>query len=200
MILVSNPTLEVIRSRRSVRKFKPDAIPEEHLTAILDAARLAPTSGNQQPWKFLVIRNREAVESLKTASLEKTLKLYVEHFKLPADQLAEQEIKLKEYLDGFLSAPAFITVLVDRQSRYPDYNKHDGPLAAENLILAAASLGYGTVYGTDAISADALREIFSIPERYEIVCFIPIGIPDQPLPVPEKQPLESFIVEECFSE
>ena len=50
---------DVIHKRRSVREYQPTPVPEEHIRKILDAARMAPTSGNQQPWKFLVIRDRK---------------------------------------------------------------------------------------------------------------------------------------------
>ena len=51
--------LNIIKNRRTVRKFKFTHVPEEHIIKILDAARFAPTAGNQQPWKFLVIRDRK---------------------------------------------------------------------------------------------------------------------------------------------
>ncbi|MCK4320902.1 MAG: hypothetical protein E3J41_07195 [Candidatus Cloacimonadota bacterium] len=51
--------LNIIKNRRTVRKFKSTHVPKEHIIKILDAARFAPTAGNQQPWKFLVIRDRK---------------------------------------------------------------------------------------------------------------------------------------------
>jgi len=51
--------INIIKNRRTVRKFKSTYVPEEHIIKILDAARFAPTAGNQQPWKFLVIRDRK---------------------------------------------------------------------------------------------------------------------------------------------
>jgi nitroreductase len=199
MTLETNPIIDLIRARRSVRKFKPTPVPDDHVLMVLDAARLAPTSGNQQPWKFLVIRDRQAIEQLKLASIVKTVQYYKDNFELTPEQLAEHTANLEDYTEGFLSAPVFIVVLVDSLSKYPDYNKHDGPLAAQNLMLAARALGYGTVYGTDAVSMDAVRQIFAIPENYKINCFIPVGVPEEWPDMPEKQPLESFIVYEKFS-
>ena len=60
---------DLIKTRRSVRKFKPDPIPEEHVIQMLEAARLAPTAGNQQPWKFLVIRDPARIERMKQACI-----------------------------------------------------------------------------------------------------------------------------------
>lgn len=51
--------MEVIRKRRSIRKYKPSEIPREHLMEILEAGRLAPSAGNRQPWRFIVVREAE---------------------------------------------------------------------------------------------------------------------------------------------
>ena len=57
--------LDLFAKRQSVRRYKSDPVPEEHLRLILDAARRSPTSGNQQPWKFLVVRNKATIERLR---------------------------------------------------------------------------------------------------------------------------------------
>lgn len=60
--------LEAIRKRRSVRSYTGDPIPREHLEAIVDAGRLAATGGNRQPWDFIVITEREMIDTLKVAA------------------------------------------------------------------------------------------------------------------------------------
>ena len=62
--------LELFAKRQSVRRYKPDPVPEQHLRLILDAARRPPTSGNQQPWKFLVVRNKATIERLRARCLQ----------------------------------------------------------------------------------------------------------------------------------
>ena len=185
---------DVVKNRRSVRKFKPDPVPDEHIHKILDAARMAPTSGNQQPWKFLVIKEKEQIEALK----EEKLKAYEEYFKekknLKGSELTDELEKAKLRLEsGYLSAPVYIVVLTDNQSKYPSYNHHDGPLAAGYLMLAARALGYGTVYITDAISAEVTKKAFQISDRYTRVCITPIGIPEE-WPTKEKKDLGNFII------
>ena len=59
----------VIQNRRSVREFKSDSIPEKDIIRIIDAARMAPTSGNQQPWKFLVIKDKNKINQMKQIEL-----------------------------------------------------------------------------------------------------------------------------------
>jgi nitroreductase len=182
--------------RVSVRRYKPDPVPEEHLRLILDAARRAPTSGNQQPWKFLVVTDRTKIERMRTRCLE----FYEAHWLKdlpPAERAARREASTKS-LAGYFSAPVYIVVLTDSHSTYPAYNHHDGPLAAGYLCLAARALGYGTVYVTDSIPEPVTREVLNIPERYERVCITPLGVPDGwPGPTPKKK-LEELIVNESF--
>jgi len=61
-------TKEAIEQRRSIRKFKPDPVPEEHITALLDAARMAPSGCNAQPWRFKVVKDKETKLRLAQAA------------------------------------------------------------------------------------------------------------------------------------
>jgi len=188
--------LGIFAKRQSVRRYKSDPVPEEHLRLILDAARRSPTSGNQQPWKFLVVRKPATIERLRAGCLH----LYEAGWPkdLPAAEKASRIENATKRLAGYFSAPVYIVVLTDSQSTYPSYNHHDGPLAAGYLCLAARTLGYGTVYITDAIPEQVTREVLAIPERYERVCITPLGIPDGwPEPMPKKK-LEEFVVFESF--
>ena len=56
--------IEAIKTRRSVRKYKPESLPESDLKTILEAAQLAPSAGNKQPWKFVVVRDTETKKKL----------------------------------------------------------------------------------------------------------------------------------------
>jgi nitroreductase len=188
--------LDLFAKRQSVRRYKPDPVPEDHLRLILDAARRAPTSGNQQPWKFLVVRSKATIELLRTRCLQLHEASWPKD--LPVEEKTSRREKVAQRLAGYFSAPVYIVVLTDSQSMYPSYNHHDGPLAAGYLCLAARALGYGTVYVTDAIPEQVTREVLGIPERYERVCITPLGIPDGwPEPMPKKK-LEELVVYESF--
>ena len=63
--------LEALKTRRSVRRFKPDMIPENDLMEILNAGRLAPTAGNFQPWEFIVVKERETIAALREATYDR---------------------------------------------------------------------------------------------------------------------------------
>ena len=189
---------ETVAGRRSVRSFKSDDVSDTHLLKILDAARMAATSGNQQPWKFLVIRDRRKMDALKKACLERGLSRIQSGVQPNEANNQERIKKLRDYYDTCFTAPLFVVVLVDRQSQYPDYNHFDGPMAAANLMLAARALGYGTVFYTDTIPEEVTRQVLRIPERYERVCIIPIGVPSEWPKAPVKKDLSEFIVNESF--
>ena len=186
---------QTVRARRSVRRFLPTPVPEEHLREILDAARLAPTSGNQQPWKFLVVRDQGLITSLKDTCIEKSLDARrARGFTVSA----EMRESVSASFQGYFSAPVYVVVLTDNESRYPTYNHWDGPLAAGYLMLAARALGYGTVFVTDSIPVDVTSEVLSIPDRFTRVCITPIGVPEAWPESPEKKDLDEFIVHDRF--
>jgi nicotinate-nucleotide--dimethylbenzimidazole phosphoribosyltransferase len=188
----------IFETRRSVRDFKSTPIPDEHILKILDIAHTAPTSGNQQPWKFLVIRDREKLGRLKEESVSFILGKMGQRRELSAEDLEEKRGSLRNVLDKYLSAPVYIVVLVDSNSQYPDYNRYDGSLAAGYLFIAARALGYGTVFCTDTFPFDVVKRVFEVPDHYEVICSTPVGIPvSWPEPPPKKH-LDELVVFETL--
>lgn len=183
---------DVFQNRRSVRKFRPDSIPEIDIIQILNAARMAPTSGNQQPWKFLVIRDRKVIEKMMEACINEALVRFDPNNKNESKEQFTEKVR-KNYSSGYFSAPVFIIILTDNTSMYPDYNHWDGPLAAGYLMLAARALGYGTVFITDAISENVTTSVLQIPPKYTRVCITPLGIPVEWPATPPKKDLKEFI-------
>jgi nitroreductase len=189
----------VIHHRRSVRRFTSAPVPDEDLHRILDAARMAPTSGNQQPWKFLVVRERERLDRLAADCVAHGLERYRETMNPTEEQLAARREEVTAYFAALLAAPVLVVILTDRLSRYASYNQHDGPLAAGTLMLAARALGYGTLYATDSLADTVCRKSLGIPKRYVRVCASPLGVPAEWPETPEKKELESLIVWDSFS-
>jgi len=188
---------EVFKTRRSVRAFTSDSIPEVDILKIIDAARMAPTSGNQQPWKFLVIRDKNKINQMKEKCVERALTRYDANN--PKKMTKEEYEKMvRNRLSNYFSAPVYIIVLTDNKSLYPDYNHWDGPMAAAYLMLAARALGYGTVFITDSIPEELTKEIFNIPDTFTRVCITPLGVPIEWPKSPEKKKLEDFISFETF--
>jgi nitroreductase len=191
---------DIIRNRRTVRKFKPTPIPDEHIVKILDAARYAPTAGNQQPWKFLVVRDRSKLDLLVDTALSWYLTAYADKQQLSEEQYESTKKAIHATLTNVLSAPVYVAVLVDATAKYPDFVEYDGTLAAGYLMIAARSLGYGTGYFTSFFPEDRMKQFFDIPEQYKLICFTPIGVPESWPDMPPKKDLKEFIVYDSFAD
>jgi len=189
---------DIFKNRRSVRKFKSTPVPDEHLLKILDIARTAPTAGNQQPWKFLVIQDRDKLDQLKAECVTFALERYKKQGNKDSVKLNSIRQKIQQNLSNYLSAPVYVSVLVDTNSSYPKYNIYDGSLAAGYLMIAARSLGYGTVFTQDTFPYEIEKKVFEIPGNFVQICFTPIGIPETWPDSPNKKPLDEFVVFEKF--
>src|ERR1700690_2336631 len=183
------PTLAVFAKRQTVRRYKSDPVPQEHLLQILDAARRSPTCMNQQPWTFLVIRDPTKIEAMKKRTLETVAKF------VSADK---KEASLHFY-EGYFTAPVYVVVLVDTTCPCTGYaQKHDGPIAAGYLMLAARAFGYGTAYLTDGIPEQVTRDVLAIPSQYQRICITPIGVPDGWPQQAPKRKLEEMVTYETL--
>ncbi|UCE41389.1 MAG: nitroreductase family protein [Candidatus Aminicenantes bacterium] len=168
------------KTRRSVRKFKPTPVPDEHILQILEAAHYAPCPRNRQAWKFVVIKNRDILDQIRDECIKRG---------------GEQS---KQYFTDYMSAPVYVVVLADTQTRNPVNDATAGALAAENLMLAARALGYGSVFCVNSIPEDVTNKILNIPDNYKRVCITPIGIPDKWPETPPKKDLKEAIVYDRF--
>lgn len=189
---------DTIKQRRTVREFESTPVPREHLLKILDAARFAPTAGNQQPWKFLVIQDREKLNRLK----REACLWYLERNKSTKNpepkEIESLQAKIQATLENVLSAPVYVAVLVDSQEKYPEYIVIDGTLAAGYLMIAARALGYGTGFYTSFFPEDKMKKFFNIPDNFKLICFTPIGIPEKWPETPAKKKLENLVIFESF--
>lgn len=174
---------EAIRKRRSVRKYKPGEIPEEHLQKILESARLAPSAHNWQPWKFIVVRGAEKRRQVTRASTQP----FIGNAGCIITALSDPECRPKT---GSSARPSSHWV-----KRNIEWHKMDVMIAIENMILTSESLGYGTCWiGTfDEVEVKA---ILKIPEKMNVVSLLPIGVPDE---VPDVRPRKE-IKEIVYSE
>jgi nitroreductase len=192
-----NAVYEAILKRRTVREFESTPIPEEHITRILDAARYAPTAGNVQPWKFVVIKDKLRLDSLFSilkvswakkvrakANMDNTIQnLYIEK------GVAE--------ITRIMTAPVYIFVFVDT-TVYPRCAFYDGCVAVENLMLMACAMGYGTGFFTTFFPREVVRDFVHAPGNLKFLCATPLGIPKKWPKTPPKKDLSEFVVEEMF--
>jgi len=156
---------ELLKSRRSIRKYQPREIEKEKIDIILKSALLAPSSRSIRPWEFIAVTDKEALGKLSECR---------EH---GSKHVAE--------------APLCIVVAADPEAC--DVWTEDASIAATIIQLSAQSLGLGSCwiqvrnrYGADRVkSGDIVKKILSIPDKYEIECLIAIGYPAE-----EKKPYE----------
>ena len=186
-----------MKERRTVRKYKTDRVPDEHIRKILDAARFAPTAGNAQPWRFAVIQDRARLDSL-AGMLKKSWEEKIAENKDLDDETKRSYLHGgKEAIGNAMTAPVYVMVFVDTTS-YPKYAVWDGCLAVENLMLAAKSLGYGTGFFTSYFPEEVVKSFVKAPDNLQFVCATPIGVPEKWPEAPEKKSLDEVVVYESF--
>ena len=157
--------LEAIRSRRSIRKYKTDPIDDKILGEVLEAAHWAPSWANIQCWRFIVVRDNDVKSKLAdTINVGNPATDAVRN--APVVIAACAELGKAGIYDG-------VTV-TDKG----DWFMFDVALAMQNLVLAAHSLGLGTVYVGRADAKEAAK-ILEVPEGYCFVALTPLGYPDQ---------------------
>jgi len=148
---------ELINKRYSVRAYRPDPIQQQDLQQVLEAARLAPTAANRQPFQLIVIKTQGREADLNRIYDEEWFveaPLVVCMCALPTDAWARKDGK--------------------------NYADVDATIAMDHLILAAANLGLGTCW-IAAFDPAAAREVLRLPDEVEPVAFTPLGYPaDQP--------------------
>jgi nitroreductase len=159
---------DVIKTRRSIRKYSSKPIPEQQLQTIFEAARLAPSAANRQPWRFIVVQDTDRKKALAEAADNQT----------------------------FLSDAAAIVVAIGDPEASANWFEKDTMIALEHIVLTATSLGYGTCW-IGAFDADAVKRLLKIPAKMKVVAMTPIGVPDEkPAAKPRKPVSDIFFREE----
>lgn len=164
-----NKFIELIKDRRSVREYTGRPIDVKILEEIVDCGRLAPSARNIQPWAFIVVTEKERLS-----------------------KIAEQ-VRWGEFIKD---SSACIVVCGDKGAKR---FKEDCCLAAENMILAAKSLGVGSCY-VAALGKDVegVRKLLNIPENFEVVCFLSLGYFEKNPKPHEKKELKDVIHWQTF--
>ena len=175
-----NNIFDVIKNRRSVRKYKSTPIPKEHLMKILEAGNYAPTPRNRQAWKFVVIQEKETIDQIRESCIKKAGK------------------DSRGYYTDFLSAPTYVVVFAHIKTKNPVNDITAAALAAENMLLAARSLGYGTVFAVNSVPEEIVVAELKVPDDYQYICVIPIGVPVEWPEPKKKKSLEEVVLYEKF--
>ncbi len=198
MNILCNTTLETIHARHSIRQFSPEAVSEDELMTMLDAANQAPSAHNRQSWKFVILEGDARLELAElVTALSKT-------FEKPSSSLLRMAAR------SIASAPATIAVIntgdlishgtelfhVDKEQAFDFFRTMEiqsSAAAVENLLLAATSLGLGAVWlGILYLVKDRILEFLQEPAG-EFMAVVPVGRPLRQTQGPNKKPLENVI-------
>lgn len=185
---------EILQNRRSIRKFKPDPVPDSAVDELLEAARLAPSASNLQPWRFVVVKSDEMKEKLAAVTPYKFAVRAPVVFVCGVDlSVGEQK---KERVRELLEMGAFTDVEIERPDpkKYPNspgdmltaegYLAINTGIAVEHIVLRAADLGLGTCW-VGRFDTKKAREILELDANIQLVALLPLGYPAQsPAPRP----------------
>ncbi len=160
---------ELIKKRYSVRAYSAKPVEDIKLQAVLEAANLAPTAANRQPFQIIVIHTKGREEELK--------RIYGR--------------------DWFVQPPIVICVCALPSQAWSrmdgkNYSDVDTTIAMDHLILAAADLGMGTCW-IAAFDPDAAREILGLPDDVEPIAFTPLGYPADELKKKKRKDLSELV-------
>lgn len=151
--------IEAIMTRRSIRQYTSQVVDRPTVDALLKAAMAAPTAGNQQSWRFIVIEDRELLDTIPTIH--------------PYTQMLPQ------------ASVAILVCAVTDALKHPGYWVDDAAAATMSLLLAAQAMGLGAVWcgvhgRADRVSA--FKEMFGLPDGVEPVSLVPLGYPAESKP------------------
>ena len=187
--------MQAIKERRSVRKYRPEPVPEEALNTVLEAARWAPSWANSQCRRLIVVRDQET-----KSKLAETLRT-----RIPGKKNAATE--------AMIEAPVVIVACAERwlsgcftsedKQGIPATDKgewwfmFDVGLAMQNATLAAHALGLGTVH-VGLFDVDEVTRILGIPDNIAVVELMPLGWPNEEPPIRPRKEINEFVFYEKY--
>lgn len=152
---------ELVKWRRSVRKFAPKRIEHEKILQILEAARIAPSSSNRQAWHFVVIDDRSIIELI------------------PKQVVMGEKMVIKWFKDApLVIAACYTKAFTHHIAKLFDHENHlvDVSIAMTHIVLAATALGIGTCC-VGWFNHKKLKKSLNIPSHYNIAVLVALGYP-----------------------
>jgi len=205
----------LVRTRRSIRRYRDEAVPEELLLRAIEVATWAPSGGNFQPWQFIIVQNREVIERMADAMDARSRLMASWPESQPYQEHAQRWIRTGGF---FRHAPVCIAVLVGAYQSVADRllaaRGPQDPQAAEmiewrrfgasriqtigglvmTLLLALHQQGLGACWMAGPQQAKAeIEEILQVPEGYDFVALVPVGWPAEQKEGGPRKPLDQTV-------
>ena len=210
---------EVMRTTFAAREFLDQEISNEQIGRILDNARFAPSGGNRQGWKVIVVKKEETRGAL-VPLIEPVLRRYlaqvhagespwntINETSLSQEEIDHQELP-KGFVENLVSAPVLLFVFLDLSvvASFDSNLDRVGVISGAsiypfvwNILLAARNEGLGGTITTFVGGSESeLRDLLRVPDHYAFSAMIPIGKPNKQLTRLTRNPVKSFAVLETF--
>lgn len=195
--------LELLRSRRSIRRFLDRAVSHEDLARLVEAASWAPSNHNRQPWRFLVLEDKHQLRDLAQA-VGDALNLKLKSLPALASSYAHE---LADYATFFAEAPLLIIALHKRpvsvsaalleglsNPALVSGEPLSVAMAVQNLLLAVHALGLGACVMTGPLLVpEAVSRAVSLPAGFDLTCFVALGHPAESPEAPRRKALEQIV-------
>ncbi len=198
IMLREMPLLEGINTLRSIRRFKPDPVPDEVVKTILKAASKAASGSNTQPWEFIVVRDPK----MKARLTEPMLRTWLERLGSGpgmTGRVKDVYDEATEMLRNTEKVPVIIYCCLDlnRVSKSEEIRYASIFPAVQNLMLAAHAQGLGTcltAHGSTLTRGEPeVKRILGIPDHVKIACLVYLGYPAVKLGPPRRKPINNFV-------
>ncbi|MBN2409499.1 MAG: nitroreductase family protein [Candidatus Aminicenantes bacterium] len=173
------PFLDLVRRRRSVRRYLDRPVEREKIIACLEAARLAPSAENVQPWRFLVIDDPDIKERFSSAAFSGIYRFSRFAAKAPVIIL-------------ILGRPDLLANRIGKQIQSVSYYLIDVGIAGGHLALQAEELGLGTCW-IGWFNGRKARKFFRIPRRYKMICLMAMGYTERKPRERNRKPLSDIV-------
>lgn len=171
---ISDNVLNIIKTRRSVRRYKSQEVPEECLNKILEAARWSPSAVNRQPWRFIVVRDKEIRKKL-------------------GDSARFYFVVNRQVSD----APVIIAVCAkDKEYKWAAM---DCAMASQNIMLEAHSLGLGSCF-IGGFDEGKVKEILGLPDKMKVFALITLGYPDGEVETPPRLEIDEIVFHNVYEQ
>ncbi len=209
---VEEQVFEVIKNRRSIRKYKSDSIPRDSLERLMEAARWAPSGENAQPWRFVIVEDREMIKAIgKVAGMADRRQFSAEfaagetekRLKKIKDPKKRQKVMEKltgGHVSSFLENAPLVIIVCGKKDVWD--LPYDCSAAIENILIMAVAAGLGTCWVEspvmDVRDEEKIKAMLEIPKSMKVLTAISVGYPDEtPKPRP-RLPRDELVFYEVF--